>query len=516
MQVPRRATLATVLLALIGVVGLAGCAEGDSSDVADAAVVSAVPPRSTTPEGGAAVAATFPTVQGLPLTEPEVLRSRNGTLALTLNLDNGEYQVAGHTVKGMTMNGQFMGPTLVIDPGDTLTFSVVNNLGEPTNIHEHGLHVSPIGISDNVLRTMEPGSTSPVVVNIPTTQAPGTYWYHAHLHGLTEAQVMAGLFGTLIIDGLTDLLPTELQAGLSEHLVALHDYQLTADGEIVTENIDSAAPTTRTVNGMVNPVLTSRPGQTQLLRLANFSADIWYRLHLDGAAFSVIAEDANPVGRVEKKDELLLPPGKRFDVLVALPKAGSYKLRTLPYDQGPAGDKYPERVLMTINVAGDPVATPPQPTTMAPLPGYEHDVIAKRRLVWLSEDNEAGKFFVNGKQFDGTVLFTPQLGTTEEWTIRNVTAEDHPFHIHVNDFQVMSVKGKRYDAVSLQDIVKVPAHGQVVIRMRFETFTGSFVFHCHILAHEDGGMMAIVDVTADGKPDPSSPVSTMATMGHRS
>ena len=216
---------------------------------------------------------------------------------------------------------------------------------------------------------------------------------------------------------------------------------------------------------------------------------------------------------MDQKQTLLLPPGKRFDVLVTWPEAGSYKLRTLTYNQGPEGDVYGERVLMTVNVAGEAVATPSQPTTMGTLPDLQDAEVAERRTVVFSEANKAGKFFINGEQFNGRTMYTPKLGTVEEWTLKNVTGEDHPFHIHVNDFQVMSVNGKPYDAASLQDIVKIPAKGEVVIRQRFADFTGKFVFHCHILAHEDNGMMAIVDVTVDGKPDPADATSTtMAPM----
>lgn len=502
--------VATALVALLA--GVAACGNKSSNDTTTTTAPK-VQPISTTPEGGDAVEASFPTVQGLPLTEPPVITSTNGVLELTLDAKEGEYEVGGVKVKGMTFTGSFMGPTLVISPGDTLKFNVINSLDQKTNLHEHGFHVSPVGISDNVLRVMEPKSSNPVVVETPKDLAAGTYWYHTHLHGLTEAQVMAGLFGTLVVNGLSERLPADLASGLKEHLVALHDYQLDKNNAIITQNIDSNAPTTRMVNGMVNPVMTSKPGQTQLLRLGNFSADIWYRLEMDGTKFSVLAEDANPVGRVDQKKELLLPPGKRFDVLVTWPEAGSYKLRTLTYNQGPEGDVYGERVLMTVNVAGEPVATPSQPTSMGPLPDLENAEVAERRTVVFSEDNKAGKFFINGEQFNGKTMYTPKLGTVEEWTLKNVTGEDHPFHIHVNDFQVMSVNGKPYDAASLQDIVKIPAKGEVVIRQRFADFTGKFVFHCHILAHEDNGMMAVVDVTVDGKPDPADATSTtMAPM----
>ncbi|MFM7068713.1 MAG: multicopper oxidase family protein [Actinomycetes bacterium] len=507
-----RSGVAVAVVVLLG--SVAACSKAGDAPTTTAAptTTSPVQPLSTTPAGGDAVAASFPTAQGLPFTEPPILTSTNGVLELTLDARKGTYEVGGVKVQGMTYTGSFMGPTLVITPGDTLKFTVINNLGQNTNVHEHGFHVSPIGISDNVLRVMAPGSTSPVVVETTKDLTPGTYWYHTHLHGLTEAQVMAGLFGTLVVNGLSERLPGDLQEGLQEHLVALHDYQLTANNEVVTENIDSNAPTTRMVNGMVNPVLTSRPGQTKLLRLANFSADIWYRLQMDGAKFSVLAEDANPVGRVEPRATLLLPPGKRFDVLVTWPKAGSYKLRTLRYNQGPEGDQYPERVLMTVNVSGSAVTTPSQPSSLAALPDLQNAEVAERRTVVFSEDNQAGKFFINGKQFDGKVMYTPKLGTVEEWTLKNVTGEDHPFHIHVNDFQVMSVNGTPYAANSLQDIVKIPAKGEVVIRQRFADFLGSFVFHCHILAHEDNGMMAIVEVTTDGKAGPARSTTTMPPM----
>ena len=112
-----------------------------------------------------------------------------------------------------------------------------------------------------------------------------------------------------------------------------------------------------------------------------------------------------------------------------------------------------------------------------------------------TEDDATNQFFINGKQFDpDRVDVEVKLGTTEEWTLRNST-EQHPFHIHVNDFQVISIDGKPYDADGLQDTVRMlPKQDAVVIRIRFTDFTGKFVFHCHILNHEDNGMMAVVEV----------------------
>lgn len=476
----------------VAALAIAGCGSEDTVGSAPTtATTAAAPPLPSVPTN-------FVAQQGRPFAQPQVLRSHEGVLRTTFNVAPTTFTVAGKSVRGQSYAGQFLGPTLRVRPGDTIEIQLRNQLGKETNFHTHGLHTSPVGISDNVLRVMKTGTDNAIRIKVPWDIAPGTYWYHAHLHGLTEEQVFSGLAGALIVDGLTERLPAALRS-VPDRLVALKDLQV-KDGAIVTDNINSDAPTTRTVNGLVNPVIPGRPGEAQLLRLANMSADIWYRLKLDGARFQVLAEDANPVGRVWGADELVLPPGKRFDVLVRWPQAGTYRLRTLPYSTGKTGDNYPARTLATVQVAGDAVTPVALPTSMGTLPDLENDRIASQRKVVFSENTKTSQFFINSRQFNmDHVTEYVQLGTTEEWVIRNTSSEMHPFHIHVNDFQVMSINGRSHDAKSLQDVVPLPAHGRVVIRMRFRNFLGKYVFHCHILAHEDAGMMAIVDVTRDGK-----------------
>ncbi len=458
----------------------------------------------TTAAAGAVVKTSFPTLQGQAYAQVPVIKSQNGVLTAQFDVKNQKFSVAGREINGMAYAGQFMGPTLQVNPGDTLKITEKSELKDPTNLHTHGLHTSPIDISDNIFRSFTDGTTNEVVIEVPKGVAPGTYWYHTHIHGYTEGQVFSGLAGALVVTGLPERLPKDLQ-GVPDNLIALRDIQIEND-TILTDNIDSNAPTTRTVNGQVNPVLQAQPGCTQLLRIGGWSPDIWYTLKMDGAKFYVIAEDANPVTTVQAHDTLLVAPGKRFDVLVTWPKAGTYHLRTMPMTTGPEGDQYPETVLATWTVGGDAVAPVAMPQDMGKLPAelmntMDKDPIAKKREVVLSEDNAAGKFMINGEQFHTTKpLFVMKLGTSEEWTIRNVTGEDHPFHIHVNDFQVMSINGVPYESTGLVDTFKVPAHGQIVIRQRFLDFVGKYVFHCHILAHEDAGMMAAVEVSKDGLP----------------
>ncbi len=463
--------------------------------------------------GTAQDAARFAPEHGRPFHEPKVIRSHRGRLTATFRVEEGRFEVGGVRVRGKSYQGTFIGPTLRVMPGDTIELHVVNRLGEPTNLHEHGFHVSPVGISDNVLRTMPAGSDNAVRVHVPRDMAPGTYWYHSHLDPLVEEQVFSGLAGVIVVEGLTQRLPRSLRR-VPDRVIALKDLQV-RDRAIVDRNINSAAPTTRTVNGLVDPVMSARTNQTQLLRLANISADIWYRLRADGARFVVIAEDANPVGRTWRADELLLPPGKRYDVLVRWPRAGTYRLRTLRYSTGPGGDTYPERRLATVRVAGVPIPDVPWPRSLGQLPRLQHARVRRVRHLKFSENAAGTKFFINGRQFDASrVNEVVKLGTTEEWVIRNGSREQHPFHIHVNDFQVMSINGRPHRASGLQDTVPLPVGGVVRIRMRFRNFLGAYVYHCHILAHEDAGMMGVLDVTRGGRRPSARTLHALADM-HR-
>jgi suppressor of ftsI len=236
---------------------------------------------------------------------------------------------------------------------------------------------------------------------------------------------------------------------------------------------------------------------------------------------------------VDRRDTLLLPPGKRFDVLVAAPDAGTYDLVSLRYAQryvlntGPPesldpkplpvevvnGNRVPvDQTLATANVRASSRTVP-----AAPLPkrlvrredfSRRHVSDANKRTFefqYTPADDPEFKTMINGTVFEPTDLpmAAPVRGTLEQWTLVNQTTDDHPFHIHVNGFQVISVNGERYRANGHQDVVNIPAQtlvdgklvdGKVVIRQKYSRFTGWFVFHCHILQHEDAGMMATIQV----------------------
>jgi suppressor of ftsI len=427
-----------------------------------------------------------------PLREAAAIASHDGVLRTTLVAERRKVQVAGRRVWADVYNGSFVGPTLLVRPGDEVHVRLVNHLREPTNLHFHGLHISPVGHADNVFVSVPPGGAYDYSFRLPADAYSGTYWYHSHADMTSEAQVFAGLSGVLEVAGLSARLPAGLR-GIAERFLALKDIQV-ANGAIVSDHIDSNAPTTRTVNGQLDPALTIAPGETQLWHLANVGADIFYYLRLDGHRFRVIGHDGNPVVRTWTSSRLVLPPGKRFDVLVRGGAPGVARLRTLAYNQG--GDRYPERILATLRTDGPARAPVAAPIHFAPAPDLRRQPAAVTRRIVFSANRSDTEFLINGRPYDRRRIdVRARLNTVEQWTLENHTEEQHPFHLHTYRMQVISVNGRRQPFLGYQDEVILPIRGRVVVRIAFRDFTGLTVFHCHIMAHEDKGMMANLEVS---------------------
>ena len=415
--------------------------------------------------------------------EPVELSSEGGVLRATITAATQETLLDGQPFLATLYNRSLVGPTLRLRPGDHIELTLVNALTEPTNLHFHGLHVSPEGEADNIFREVPAGATARYVLDIPADHEPGTFWYHSHQHHLSYEQVRGGLSGLIVIEGLTALLPPELQ-GIQERIFAFKDFELASD---------PMTPSVRTVNGQIGPKLSLAPGETQLWRLANIGPELFYQLAMPGYTFHVIAEDGVPVWRTWEAETLLLPSGKRYDVLVQGGSPGTVPLRMLAYQEGCVA--CPEVDLATVRVIG--AASPPArlPTRIVPASRLTASDVAERRTLVFSSDDENGLYYINDQVFDpDRVDAMVRLGTVEEWTLRSEDDDEHPFHLHVNDFEVVSVNGQPYDAPGRQDTVVIPSFGTVVIRIPFDDFTGRFVYHCHILFHGDGGMMGVVEV----------------------
>jgi len=440
---------------------------------------------------------------GMNFSKPVDVYSKDGVLQTTLVADYKIGKVDNQTITAMVYNGSLPGPTYHVYPGDRVEIDLVNNLNESTNLHFHGMHVSPGNNSnnvpsDNVLLDVAPGKTQHYTVNIPKDHDPGTNWYHSHLHMLSYGQVSAGLSGLFIVEGLEKLLPKPLQ-NITTQTLAMRDFPFD-NLFVTTHNLSNtmSGHERLTVNGEVNPVINIKSGETQLWHLANIGSENELTLELPGNKFHVIAEDGSPVWKVWSNDTLFFPSGKRFDVLVTANGSGSIPLGspnnpfTAPYDMHVA----------TVNVQGnqnDVKSADILPTSLIPKRDLSNANIANYRVLNFSSNDRDWIYTINNTKFDpNRIDIKPKLGTVEEWKLVNLdkisSGNIHPFHIHVNDFQVISVNGKPYDAHGYQDTVILPTEGEVIIRIPFEDFVGKSVFHCHLMFHGDFGMMGTFEV----------------------
>lgn len=152
----------------------------------------------------------------------------NKVLQATIIAAKQESKLAGQSLTTMVYNGSLVGPTLRASPGDRIELKLVNSLDEPTNLHFHGLHISPSNNSDNVFREVRPGETANYIIQIPADHPPGTFWYHSHQHSFSYEQVSNGLSGLIEIDGLVDLLPEYLH-DVKQRTFAMRDFQIGSD-----------------------------------------------------------------------------------------------------------------------------------------------------------------------------------------------------------------------------------------------------------------------------------------------
>jgi FtsP/CotA-like multicopper oxidase with cupredoxin domain len=433
---------------------------------------------------------------GLPTAfrEPPSVSSRGGVLQVTLAAARSSITVGGQRALAEVYNGSYAPPTLRVRPGDLIRLRLINRLDEPTNFHTHGLHVSPAGNADNVFLTVQPGQTQEFEFRIAPNHPPGLFWYHPHAHHFSNEQVRNGMSGALIVEGLLDPFPA-LQ-GLKERVLLLKDIQLD-HGRIADRGI--GVGTMRTVNGLVNPTLALRPGETELWRIGNVGANLYYRLRLDGHRFYQVARDGNRLARLVPTDELFIPPGGRIEVIVQGGSRGVRSLRTLAMNTGPSGNQYPAAVLATMRVEGEAVTPRTLPTRLLPVEDLRSKVTGHRTVVFSEGETPDGGdvFFIDGKTFDPDRVDTRvRLGAVEEWTIRNDSDELHDFHIHQGSFQLVEVDGTPQPLDGYYDTVNLPVRGEIKIIIPFTdpVMVGKFVYHCHLLSHEDKGMMATIEV----------------------
>ena len=261
--------------------------------------------------------------------------SRDGGLELSLATQVGPVSIAGRRARLYSYNGSVPGPRMEVKPGEHLRVRLDNRLPEPTNLHLHGLHVSPSGNSDNVFLEIPPGESQVYEYAIPLDHRGGTYWYHPHVHHLIARQVWAGLAGLLIVRGALDDIPEIRDA--NEEFLVLKDFGLDANGGLLTPDptpqiIQGREGDLVLVNGELNPTFRIPKDGLLRLRLLNASVARYYRLQLEDHPMYQIATDGGPIAAPFEIRELLLAPGERAEVLVRGERSpGQYGLVNLPY-----------------------------------------------------------------------------------------------------------------------------------------------------------------------------------------
>jgi suppressor of ftsI len=477
---------------------------------------------------GAMFLAALGCAQTVSLPEPPQVRANNHVVSLTLHAVNENGRDA------FAFNGTSVAPVIRASPGDVLKITYVNDLPakspetcavnpcmDMTNLHFHGMTVSPNAPQDDVLGMIaKPGQLLHYSVEIPHNHLPGLFWYHTHPHGESHRQVLDGMSGAIVIEGMERYVPEVKR--LRERVLVVrgrsieHDpnaAELKQHVEIPAKGCGGEAEAVDeifTVNGALRPRIEIAPNERQFWRIVNASADRYLDLQLDEQTFEIVALDGMPLAYHQPEDpkrttnHLLLSPAGRLEAIVNGPPAGTHSaLRTLCVNTGPDGDPNPEMVLADVVAPTSKRASshwaleqahavdrrPPvyKPIDVEPLKKTASDF-----TVTFTEDKNG--FYINGGKFaaDAPPMTSARVGTYQHWRIVNQTRELHPFHIHQVHFLAYAENDVPLPHPEWLDTVNVPVGGSVDVILDFTdpVIKGMAVFHCHLLNHEDKGMMA--------------------------
>jgi FtsP/CotA-like multicopper oxidase with cupredoxin domain len=499
---------------------------------------------------------------GAVASRPPDLYSQHGVLKLSLSYLTAMDSV-GRTLFCFATPDGLESPTLHVRPGDMLDIALTNAVpalppGSPTeivsdaadvcgdatmtgtsvNMHFHGTNTSPRCHGDQSIHTLvNSGDTFHYRLRFPDNEPPGLYWYHPHVHGLSEAAVLGGASGAIVVDGIQTIQP--VVTGLPERILVIRDQTVGAApvrGQPVPAWDLSLNYVPVSYPAYTPAVIATKPGRLEFWRVANAGADtiIDLQLRYDGVAqpLQLVALDGVPTGsqdgsrrgKLVPVTHILLPPAARAEFIVTGPprSVATAELVTRHIDTGPDGDFDPERPLAVLQRAAVADAMPEMAAASGPgwaqrFEGLDTAPVTATRKLYFSEvlsdpNNPASptNFYIT---VDGAkpVLFnaanppaiTTTQGSVEDWTIENRSGENHEFHIHQIHFLLLKQNGVPVPAAERQfhDMVQVPYWSgsgkppSVTVRMDFRgPDIGDFVYHCHILGHEDNGMMAIIRV----------------------
>ena len=488
----------------------------------------------------------------------------NGAKTFNLQLQNGSTEFFPSILTATSgYNGNYLGPTLLVMKGDSVVMNVTNTMPFATTTHWHGMHL-PAVMDGGPHQVIQQNDTWVATWRIKNRAS--TYWYHPHPHpegfpidtlSATGWQVYQGLSGMLIVkDAETDTLGLPAEYGVDDIPIILQDKSFTEDSTHFAplppqggEEANLRRGYTIMVNGVVTPTLNSH-AQMIRLRILNASNARTYRLGFsDDRSFSVIGSDGGILDTVSTVTRIDISPAERYEIVVDFSDAQGGLIKLMAFNSEIESHIYPNELpgnIYWISVLLDDYDTsdfdimtfdigPPTPN---PVTSFNHGLTDIVRIDPATADNindprsyvlaaPAGNgngFTINGLLFDPDRIddFIP-LGALEVWDISNTANMAHPFHIHGNSFQVVSrtngVRPIRDYEMGWKDVVMVHSQETVRVIKAFEDYAdpdSPYMSHCHILEHEDAGMMThwvVVDPTT-GIEGPDDALPGDFALGH--
>ena len=423
---------------------------------------------------------------------------------------------------GFAYNDKSPGPALRMRSGDTLQIKIKNQLTIPSSIHTHGLKTSPLGTGDNPFVAVNPGSTYQYKFATAANHPSSMFWYHPHVHPTVTSQLNLGLMGTLIVEDEYDDQP--LIKNSNEQILVFHDPRIGQKkdsyprygGDLMTGRLGQDM----LVNGQLNPTINANKSLLRL-RLLNASVSQYIKIEIPAPlSYAIIAVDASRLDApVIGQGPIFMPNGVRFEVLVWGPK-GKHEIKNygktvanlvLSQDIKLAATelnkikykkflKQPSSASVTRKISID-IKVPMMGSKPKKIKGYDtlkplnEPMVSPAFARTKVGDHVMGDYGFNGKFFDPTrVDIAPKLGSVEDWVITNNTPHLHPFHLHTWPFNIID-RGDGKPLIGWRDTVHISPWATVKIRIPFTEISGKTVYHCHVLDHEDTGLMGIVEVS---------------------
>ncbi len=428
-----------------------------------------------------------------PILEAKILK--DGVKSYDLNVQEGKVEfLKGFKTNTYGINGDFLGPTLKVQKNDTIKINVNNSLREETVIHWHGLKIP--GINDG-------GPNRAVVSNsswntqFTLNQRASLCWYHPHSHKTTGRQVYMGLAGLIMLEDQESLsLNLPVDYGVDDIPLVLQDRRFDSKAQFLYAQTmhDSMMGVTgdvHLINGVVDPYLEVKPTMIRLRLLNAANARIYSLVFSDNRSFYQIAGDSSLLPKPVKLKRLILSPGERAEILVDFSSLSGQNILL--------GDSLSNRALLNIKVMTSKPKILSLPQNLTVIDEYAQINSPKRREFTL--DMNMMFMGINGKKMNlNRIDEKIVMGDTEIWKIKNSGMHAHPFHIHGCSFKILSRNGKNpyLNEAGLKDTVLIYSNETVELAVKFEheaSIDYPYMYHCHILEHEDAGMMGQFTVT---------------------